>query len=31
MLEDAFHEDTVWNISALNNMVSVVGRYKVSF
>jgi hypothetical protein len=31
MLEDAFHEDTVWNIIVLNNMVSVVGRYKVSF
>ena len=31
MLEDALNEDTVWIISAWNNMVSVAGCYKVSF
>ena len=31
MLEDALNEDTVWIISAWNNMVSVSGHYKVTF
>ena len=31
MLEDALNEDTVWIINAWNNMVSVAGRYKVTF
>ena len=31
MLEDALNEDTVWIISAWNKMVSVAGRYKVTF